>query len=101
MPGRVPVLGQDHIAENGAYAIDDGNDLVAAGYAERAVWTEIILNIDGNQCVLVCWLYNGHPLFRQGALASSQRSLKATEKPLRMRISMHCPLCFSMERQAR
>lgn len=101
MPGRMPVLGQDHIGEDGAQGIDDGNDLVTAGHGQGAAGTEIILNIDDDKGIMVCWLDNALPPVKSGASASGQRSLKATEKPLRKRISMHCPLRFSMKRQAR
>ncbi len=96
MPGRVPVLGQDDVGEDGAQGVDDGNHSIAAGYAQRAAGTEIILNIDGDQGVTVCRLDNRFSPVPSGASGPAQRLLKATEKPLRMRISMHCPLRFSM-----
>ena len=104
MSRRVPVLGQDHVAENTAQAVDDGNGLITAGDGQRTAVTEIILNIDDDQGVLLGRVDNDSGPFGQGVSNQSalrQRSLKASETPPRKRISMHWPLRFSMKRQAR
>jgi len=53
MSRRVPVLGQDHVAEKTAQAVDDGNDLIPAGNGQRTAGAEITLNIDDDQGVLL------------------------------------------------
>lgn len=73
MSRRVPVLGQDHVAENTAQAVDDGNGLITAGDGQRTAVTEIILNIDDDQGVLSGRVDKGPPFV--GASATSQRSV--------------------------
>jgi hypothetical protein len=73
MSRRVPVLGQDHVAENTAQAVDDGNDLITAGYGQRTAGAEIILNIDDDQGVLLGRVDKKPPFV--GASATNQRSV--------------------------
>ena len=51
MVGRVPVLRQDDVLEVVDELVDDGHDLVAACNAKRAAGTEIVLQIDNDQCL--------------------------------------------------
>ena len=49
----MPILGQDNVAEVLAKAVDDQRHLIAAGYGERAVRTEIVLHVDDDENVAV------------------------------------------------
>jgi len=51
MIGRMPILGEDDIAELRTEAVDQGNNLVTARYGEIATWAKVILDIDDNQNV--------------------------------------------------
>lgn len=53
MAGWMPILGQDNVAEVLAKAVDDQRHLIAAGYGERAVRTEIVLHVDDDENVAV------------------------------------------------
>ena len=57
MAARVPVLGQDDMREFRRQPVDGGNDLVALRHGQRAAGTEIVLNIDDDQDILLIALH--------------------------------------------
>src|SRR5262249_1308132 len=48
---RMPVLGQDHVAETPRQPVDDRHHLVAARHGERAARTEVVLDVDNDENV--------------------------------------------------
>lgn len=49
MPGRVPILRQDHSGKFFHQRIDAGHDLIAAYHRKRTAGAKIILDVDDNQ----------------------------------------------------
>jgi hypothetical protein len=53
MSGRMPILGEDDVAEVFAKPVDDRHDFIAARHGECAVRTEIVLHVDDDENVAV------------------------------------------------
>ena len=53
MAARMPILRQHHMGKLRGQAIDQRHDLVAAGHREAAARTEVVLDVDDQQDILV------------------------------------------------
>src|SRR5262249_43683395 len=81
----MPILRQDHVAKARSDAIDDRDDLVAAGNRKLAARTEVVLDVDHHQDVAFadrdC---AGHPFascacaMRPSTSAASRRNASLT-----------------------
>ena len=56
MIARVPVLGQNHMAEGGGNPIDHRHHFLAARHSKSASIAEVILHVDHQQNIAVCKL---------------------------------------------
>ena len=84
MAARMPVLGQDHVAEARGQAVDDRHDLVAARHGERAARAEIVLDVDDEQDVLLAdrslSVMAAPPVLRQPAVGLARRAASAPRR---------------------
>ena len=53
MPGRMPILCEDHAAEIFRKPVDDRHNFIAARHSHSAARTEVVLHIDHDEDIAV------------------------------------------------